>query len=276
MFLDLDTTMLFGNETPKLGPLSQRNFTAKSPANNTQYIKAKHAHLSEQNFFAQQALLLANPMPITNVPNVWIATCATQVLAPAIWLKYFIKHGGQSRSQRHFGQAQGTQFTTITFTTQIDWAASTETSSKLILNGDFNSAKLSNLQALLLKHCCSPYLDSLSLYIMPAEFISKFKRWDENMSTSPLGLHLGHYKALVLRNDADLDTEEGKALDEKRNDLICAHVAMINYSLKHSYSFKQWKNVVNVMIKKEPGKSKVHRLRVIHIYEADHNFLLQA
>jgi hypothetical protein len=30
------------------------------------------------------------------------------------------------------------------------------------------------------------------------------------------------------------------------------------------------------MIEKEPGNSKVHRLRVIHIYEADYNFLLQA
>jgi hypothetical protein len=77
----------------------------------------------------------------------------------------------------------------------------------------------------------------LPLYITPAEFISKFKIWDENTSTSPSGLHLGHYKALVLRNDADLDTEEGKALESKRNDLVRAHVAMINYSLKHSYSF---------------------------------------
>jgi hypothetical protein len=30
------------------------------------------------------------------------------------------------------------------------------------------------------------------------------------------------------------------------------------------------------MIEKEPGNSKVHCLRVIHIYEADYNFILQA
>jgi hypothetical protein len=35
-------------------------------------------------------------------------------------------------------------------------------------------------------------------------------------------------------------------------------------------------NVVNVMIEKEPGNARVHRLRVIHLYEADSNFLLQA
>ena len=69
---------------------------------------------------------------------------------------------------------------------------------------------------------------------------------------------------------------KGKALESKRKDLIRAQVSMINYALQHSYSYKRWKQVVNVMIEKEPGNSKVHRLRVIHIYEADYNFLLQA
>jgi hypothetical protein len=49
------------------------------------------------------------------------------------------------RNRRHFGQAQGTPFTTPTFTTHIDWAASTKTS-ELILNGDFNTDELSDLQ----------------------------------------------------------------------------------------------------------------------------------
>lgn len=94
---------------------------------------------------------------------------------------------------------------------------------------------------------------------------------------SPSGLHhLGHNKALVLHNNANLKTDEGKAVEVKRMELISAYVAMINYSLKHSYSYKRWQNVVNVMIKKETGNSKVHRLCVIHIYEADYNFLLQA
>jgi hypothetical protein len=51
---------------------------------------------------------------------------------------------------------------------------------------------------------------------------------------------------------------------------------MINYSIPHAYSYRWWKQVVNVMIEKEPGNARVHRLCVIHIYEADYNLLLQA
>jgi hypothetical protein len=80
----------------------------------------------------------------------------------------------------------------------------------------------------------------------------------------------------VLHNDADLETDEDKAIEVKCKDFIRAHMAMITYSLKHSYSYQRWQNVVNIMIEKEPGNSKVHRLRVIHIYEAEYNFLLQA
>jgi hypothetical protein len=53
------------------------------------------------------------------------------------------------------------------------------------------------------------------LYITIDKFIPKFKSWNEGTSTLPSGLHLSHYKALVLSNDANPDTEEGKALEVK-------------------------------------------------------------
>jgi hypothetical protein len=180
-----------------------------------------------------------------------------------------------TRNCLHFGQAQGTPLTTPVYKEQIDWAASTATS-ELILTGDFDTAELSDIQALLIKHCRSQHIDALPLLITEDEFVSKFKGWKEGTSTSPSGIHLGHYKALISRHDVDLTTDEGKEIESKRKDLIRAHVAMINYSLLHAYSYSRWKNVVNVMIEKEPGNSKVHRLRVIHIYEADYNFVLQA
>ena len=135
--------------------------------------------------------------------------------------------------------------------------ASTD-SAELILQGDYTSDELTDLQGLLLKHCQSPKLDAISPYITEDKFISKFKPWKERTSTSPSGLHLGHYKALVARNDADPNTEEGMTLNNQRKELIRAHTAMLNYSLRHSYSFERWKNVVNVMIEKEPGNAKIH------------------
>jgi hypothetical protein len=59
-----------------------------------------------------------------------------------------------------------------------------------------------------------------------------------------------------------------------RNSIIQARVNLLNYSLKYRYSFQRWQNIVNVMIQKDPGTAKIHRLRVIHIYKASYNFLL--
>jgi hypothetical protein len=86
-------------------------------------------------------------------------------------------------NRQHFGQAHGTPFTLPQFKTKIDWMASMETS-ELILNGDFDSSKLSDMQALILQHCRSSTLNITPLYIMIDELISKFKSWNERTSTS--------------------------------------------------------------------------------------------
>jgi hypothetical protein len=49
-----------------------------------------------------------------------------------------------------------------------------------------------------------------------------------------------------------------------------AQLELINYSLKHDYSYDHWKEVVNVMIKKERGNYCIHQLCVIHLlYKAN-------
>ena len=49
---------------------------------------------------------------------------------------------------------------------------------------------------------------------------------------------------------------------------------MINYALSNGYSYKRWQIIANIHILKEPGNIKIHRTRVIHIYEADYNLAL--
>jgi hypothetical protein len=53
------------------------------------------------------------------------------------------------RNRLHFGHTHGSPFTTPRFSQKINWMASTETS-ELILQGDYDSTKLSHIQALLL------------------------------------------------------------------------------------------------------------------------------
>jgi len=207
---------------------------------------------------------------LSDLPNPKAATSWRTVDLPDEIVNYLL-----TRNRLHFGQAHGTDFTTPQFTQNIDWTASTD-SAELILRGEYTSTELTDLQSLLLQHCRSPQLDAISPIITEEDFSSKFKSWNERTSTSPSGIHLGHYKALVSRNDADHSTEEGAQVESKRMELIRAHTSMLNYAIRHTYSYSRWQNVVNVMIQKDPGVTKIHRLRVIHLYEADYNFLLQA
>ena len=49
---------------------------------------------------------------------------------------------------------------------------------------------------------------------------------------------------------------------------------LLNFGIRHGYAFDRWKKTFNTMILKEPDNYKIHRLRVIHIYEADYNLFL--
>jgi hypothetical protein len=59
-----------------------------------------------------------------------------------------------------------------------------------------------------------------------------------------------------------------------RQAILTRHLILLNYSLKFGRPYDFWKVVVNTMIEKEPGNPKIHRLRVIHLYEAGYNLIL--
>jgi hypothetical protein len=61
LFLDFDTALLFGNNTCKMSAMAHRDFTAKHPENNSKYISAKSAHLTQQKFFSHLASLQDKP-----------------------------------------------------------------------------------------------------------------------------------------------------------------------------------------------------------------------
>ena len=48
----------------------------------------------------------------------------------------------------------------------------------------------------------------------------------------------------------------------------------MQYLIRHNYLYERWKQILNYMIYKEQGNVKIHRLKVIHIYKADYNFLV--
>ncbi len=49
---------------------------------------------------------------------------------------------------------------------------------------------------------------------------------------------------------------------------------MLKYPLERGYSYKRWSTVHNTMLFKDTDNVRIHRMRVIHIYEADYNLVL--
>ena len=124
--------------------------------------------------------------------------------------------------------------------------------------------------------------------ISEVEFIGKLKVWKESTTTSPSGLHLGHYKAMIARHQYAEDESDSEAVDTAGNavqskkeewdhmqrELRFFHLALINYALERGYSYERWQSVVNTILFKEENNIQIHRTRVIHIYEADYNMVL--
>jgi hypothetical protein len=185
----------------------------------------------------------------------------------------------QLRNKSHFGQAQGTPFTESPFVNSLDWPAQSETC-EAILAGTYTTdvSTVPQCQALLTACKTVSDLDIIPAEITANEFAGKIKSWNEFTSTSPSGRHLGRYKALYAKGPYTADTPEGKAdmerLTKEQQEIRQVIITIMNYCIRTGYVLERWKTIVNTMIFKDNGNYKIHRLRVIHIYEADFNLLL--
>jgi hypothetical protein len=100
--------------------------------------------------------------------------------------------------------------------------------------------------------------------------------WRESTTTSPSGMHLGHHKASIKEfpiSEAN-SPRELQTTESMRQHLLRGQLNLLNYAIKHSYCYERWKKVVTFMIRKDQNSSRIHRPRVIHLYEADLNLLL--
>ena len=51
--------------------------------------------------------------------------------------------------------------------------------------------------------------------------------------------------------------------------ILQVHLSLLNYCARTGYSLNRWQSIVTTTIPKETGNFKLHRLQVIHLYEAD-------
>ena len=95
-------------------------------------------------------------------------------------------------------------------------------------------------------------------------------------------MHLGHYKALIARHRfTDIPEDEDdehrtnrEDLNRMQTDLFQVHLSLLNYALQRGYSYWRWQTVANSILFKEPGNIRIHRTRVIHLYEAYYNLAM--
>ena len=105
------------------------------------------------------------------------------------------------------------------------------------------------------------------MQISASDLILGFKRWREDTSTSPSGRHLGHYRVIAKHVPA-VDPTDSFAYQ-----FFATQANLINQCINHSIILPRWQRVINKMIEKDPGDPKIHRLRVIHLFEADLNLI---
>jgi len=178
------------------------------------------------------------------------------------------------RNQQHFGQAHGTPLTVPRIWNNLTYDGTGQLTVD-ILNGTYSDKYLTSTSQLFVDHMAARTTHLCKDTMNADEFLGKLRNWRETTTTSPSGLHLGHYHALW--KPSDIDKTVPGALDRfeaKRKELIRAHLALINYAIKFNYPLQRWRKVVNIMLEKDIGQPKIHRLRVIHIYEADYNMML--
>ena len=93
-----------------------------------------------------------------------------------------------------------------------------------ILQGTYDTTDLDDNVELLIEHMKqSAEMAALESHptVTEAEYTQKLKVWKESTSTSPSGLHLGHYKALISKHQYT-DVEDLEGGDEDTEDEVAA------------------------------------------------------
>ena len=192
----------------------------------------------------------------------------------------------QDRNRKHFGQEKGTPFTVAPLAEQVGFTG-TGVYCDQLLQGTYDSTEHEPSIHLLLKHLQQVHqmeADATQPTITAEEFRSKLQVWSEATTTSPSGMHLGHYKALIAKHSFSTDLPDDELTPEfcaqrdevnlKQKDLSQIHLTLINYALQRGTSYTRWHTIVNTILFKDPDSVRLDRTRVIHIYEADYNLAI--
>ena len=215
------------------------------------YSKLRHLLKPTNKTLVTHIEVPADSTPPKNATNWTTITDPEEVIARLI-----------HRNVKHFGSAHGTPFTVPPLSDTFDWEVqSTQHSNTLHGNPpQYDDPLLMRL----LKHLCSRVPHSCPTITMKT-LIRRLRHWKESTTTSPSRRHLGHYKALLPPSNYNLQS----FLEEPEGQILSVHLKLLNFCASTGYSLRRWHKIVTMMIPKQNNNYKIHRMRVIHIYEAD-------
>ena len=110
--------------------------------------------------------------------------------------------------------------------------------------------------------------NNITLY---KEYIEGFKNWKEQTTTSPSGRHLGHHKSL-LKPDGTQYSDEEADFEER---MIKLHHTITSIALLNAPPLHRWLTSIVLLLPKDKGQSKIHRLRIINTYDSEYNLILK-
>ena len=122
-----------------------------------------------------------------------------------------------------------------------------------MLDGTYESTQMEANVKLLIQHLEQVHemeTNESRPTITADEFRGKLKVWSESTSTSPSGMHLGHYNALIAKHSFSYDLPDDELppeycrqceeLNSKQADLFELHLTLINYALERGTTYKRW------------------------------------
>lgn len=256
----------------------------KEQSNNLEAIDADKAALIQKHILKAEAIKkmypklrrYLNPQSCSNLNHVQVpddnlppklAQLWQSVYNPVVLEALIIK-----RNKHHFASADGTPFTKD-IVGMIPYSCTGPVADS-ILAGTMQVDD--PIVQLVLNNLKQPEgIEVIPAIVTMEDVIGKFKNWKETTPTSPITKrHLEHYQSRTQRVALETDNDKPDAAIVQAKKILQAHFLIVLTAVKFGISLTRWQNVVNSMIEKEPGNPKIHRLRVIHLYEADYNLIL--
>jgi hypothetical protein len=176
------------------------------------------------------------------------------------------------RNIRHFRQAESTPLATPEVIRKIGFGADTDRAEKMLEGTDDPTDITDDEWSRYLLTSMKRHSKELKITITAEKMMDKYKRWKERTSTSPSGRHLGHFHALFRPMKAK-DDEDRDRLEGIRSEIIEMHATMLQTAYDNEHVYKRWEYILTCMLGKDSGIPRIHRLRVIHLYECDLNLL---